>query len=279
MLQLASNLRFPVMSGEYLQQILSVPEMKQCKKLVMSAVWYRAFSPTKQLRSRDEEGLETKYNERGGVQSRTRLIRYTFQKDCVQDLEPFARSSLGPFVRVCSLVLHACLQKRKTEEHPRGCAAILVNYLRVSNAPPRADQVTRQWVEINVKTWPKGDWEHIGSDACNIEKLPTKSGSIGEAWIVCDETWSDFLQSERWFDSEGRLHVQIETMSVVSRRHANGHITGMPVNYEQLLTRCLLPGARSSNCNIDKDVYRKIDESSCKVLQTGNEGKVQSDYR
>jgi hypothetical protein len=200
--------------------------MKQCKKLVMSAVWYRAFSPTKQLRSRDEEGLEAKYSERRGVQNGTRLIKNSFQKDRVQDLEPFARSSSGPFVRVCSLVLHACLQKRKTEEHPRGCAAILVNFTRVSNAPPRADQVTLLWVTVRVKTWPEGDWEHIGSVACTIEELPAKSGSIGEAWIVCDEPWSDFLQSERWFDSEGQFHVQIETMSMVSRNF-DGRIIGM----------------------------------------------------
>lgn len=160
MLQLAEHVRFPVMSGEYLQIMLSVPDMKLCQKSIMSAVWYRAFSETRQLEMQKGKASDLRYVERTGFLQGTRQVQRCFQREALKDLNPFARSLMTECVQIKNHGFMMCPQRCKAEDKPDGYPAVLVNYSRISDDAPQLENLI---ITLYARTWPEGEWRKLGT--------------------------------------------------------------------------------------------------------------------
>ncbi|GAQ87176.1 hypothetical protein KFL_003360080 [Klebsormidium nitens] len=101
-----------------------------------------------------------------------------------------------------------CPQRCTTEANPDGCAAILVNYSRISEDAPQLEMLL---ITLYAKAWPEGEWQKLGTLSHDVKDPSARRVCVGRC-DVSKEAWSTFIKSTKWFDKDGQLHVRIRIL-------------------------------------------------------------------
>lgn len=208
--ELLSFLRFPLMRGETLQAALELPEMVTSKDRIMEAVWYKTFSTRK--RKRELPGLSS-LEERQGVAGRMyKQLHCLFDKRDSCLLRSGGRVVNGSNIATVADTNWRLKIELKAKEGSEDCRlAVMIQAVETSNLSAVKPTLLHRFL---AREWPRGE---LVAPKSSWAKRTWGDLTEAKSWGYKDlfsMIFDDLLQSSKWFDAEGQLHLVAEIKEV-----------------------------------------------------------------